>query len=137
MKISSTVSIPDEELSFSFILSSGPGGQNVNKSETAIQLRFDVRNSPSLSAEIKKRLVILAGSHITKDGILFIKAKRYRSQEQNRTEATNRLRVLVERAVQRPKVRRSTKPSLSARIRRVETKKKRGAIKQQRQSIDE
>ena len=137
MKISSTVSIPDEELSFSFILSSGPGGQNVNKSETAIQLRFDVRNSPSLSAEIKKRLVILAGSHVTQDGILFIKAKRYRSQEQNRTDATNRLRVLLERAVQRPKVRRSTKPSLSARIRRVETKKKRGAIKQQRQSIDE
>jgi ribosome-associated protein len=137
MEITPSLSIADDELSFSFIHSSGPGGQKINKSATAVQLRFDILNSPSLPAVVKQRILSLAGSRITKDGTLVIEAKRYRTQEQNRTDAIDRLKYLLETAVKQPRVRRSTKPSLSAKIKRIETKKKRGAIKKQRQPIDE
>jgi ribosome-associated protein len=137
MEIKPGLVIPDGELIFSFVRSSGPGGQNVNKVATAAQLRFDLRNSPSLSAEMKERLVKLAGSRITMDGILVIEAKRYRTQEQNRSDALLRLTVLLEKASHRPIVRHATRPSLTARIKRVETKKKHGITKKQRQSTRE
>jgi ribosome-associated protein len=133
MQITPTLTIPDNEPTFSFIRSSGPGGQNVNKVATAAQLRFDVRNSPSLTAEMKERLVKLAGARMTQDGVLVIEAKRYRTQEQNRADALLHLTVLLERATHRPRVRHATRPSLAARAKRVETKKKRGAVKKLRQ----
>jgi ribosome-associated protein len=137
LEITPTLSIPDNELTFTFIRSSGPGGQNVNKVATAAQLRFDVRNSPSLPAEVKERLVKLAGTRMTQDGVMVIEAKRYRTQEQNRADALLRLTVLLEKAARRPRVRHATQPSLAARVKRVESKKKRGAVKKQRQSLDE
>jgi ribosome-associated protein len=126
------ISLPDSELTFSFVRSSGPGGQNVNKVATAAQMRFDVRNSPSLPVEVKERLVKLAGTRMTQAGVLVIEAKRYRTQEQNRADALLRLEVLLEKAVHLPRVRRATQPSLSARVKRVESKKKRGALKRLR-----
>jgi len=129
--------IPENELSISFVRSSGPGGQNVNKVATAAQLRFDVRNSPSLAEEVKERLASLAGSRMTQDGILVIEAKRFRTQEQNRADALERLVGLLERAVRRPRVRLATRPSLAARVRRVEAKKMRGAVKKQRRTANE
>ena len=130
--------IPENELIFSFVRSSGQGGQNVNKVATAAQLRFDVRNSPSLSVEVKERLARLAGARMTQDGTLVIEARRYRTQEQNRADALLRLAVLLEKATHPPRVRHATRPSLTARVKRVETKKKRGAVKKLRQpSIEE
>jgi len=137
MEITTTLSISDDELIFIFIRASGPGGQNVNKVATAAQLRFDVHNSPSLPAEVKQRLVKLAGTRMTQDGVLVIEAKRYRTQEQNRADALHRLNVLLEKAIRRPKVRLATRPSLSARLKRLESKKKRAAVKKQRQPLDE
>jgi ribosome-associated protein len=137
MEIKPGLSIPENELTFSFFRSSGPGGQNVNKVATAAQLRFDIHNSPSLPAEMKERLAILAGSRMTQDGMLVIEAKRYRTQEQNRADALLRLAVLIEKASHRPRVRHATQPSLTARIKRVETKKKRGAVKKLRQPSSE
>jgi ribosome-associated protein len=133
MEITPGLTISENELTFSFIRSSGPGGQNVNKVATAVQLRFDVRNSPSLTVEMKERLAGLAGTRMTQAGILVIEAKRYRTQEQNRADALMRLAVMVEKATHRPRVRHATRPSLTARIKRVETKKKRGAVKKLRQ----
>ena len=129
--------IPENELSISFVRSSGPGGQNVNKVATAAQLRFDVRNSPYLAEEVKERLARLAGSRMTQEGILVIEAKRFRTQEQNRADALERLAGLLERAAHRPRVRHATRPSLAARVRRVEAKKIRGAVKKQRRTANE
>jgi ribosome-associated protein len=137
MEITPTLSIPDNELSFTFVRSSGPGGQNVNKVATAAQLRFDVRKSSFLSIEVKERLAKLAGIRMTQDGVLIIEARRYRTQEQNRADALLRFSTLLLKAEQRPRIRRATRPGLSARIKRVETKKKRGAVKKLRQSLDE
>jgi ribosome-associated protein len=137
LQVTPSLSIPDNELIFTFIRASGPGGQNVNKVATAVQLRFDVRNSPSLPAEVKKRLMCVTGKRMTSDGILVIEAKRYRTQEQNRTDALLRLTGLLGKAAHRPRVRHATRPSLAARVKRVESKKKRGAVKKQRQSVDD
>ena len=137
LQITSSISIPDNELTFTFVRSSGPGGQNVNKVATAAQLRFDVRNSPSLPVDIKERLIKLAGTRMTQDGMLVIEAKRYRTQEQNRADALLRLTGLLEKAARRPRVRHATRPSLAARVKRIESKKKRGAVKKQRQSVNE
>ena len=137
MQISSAITISDEELSFSYIRASGPGGQNVNKVATAVQLRFNVDASPTLPDEVKQRLIKLAGTRITQDGNLVIEAKRYRTQEQNRVDAEQRLKVLLQKAAIRPRIRHATRPSLAARVKRVESKKKRGFVKKQRQSFDE
>ncbi len=138
MEIIPGLSIQEKELVFSFFRSSGPGGQNMNKVSTAAQLRFDVCNSPSLPSEMKERLVHLAGTRMTLDGILVIEAKRYRTQEQNRADALLRLVVLLEKAAIRPRVRYSTKPSLTARNKRLEAKKQRGNVKRSRRiSIEE
>jgi ribosome-associated protein len=137
MEIKPGLTIPDNELSFSFVRSSGPGGQNVNKVATAAQLRYDVRNSSALSMELKERLLKLAGARMTQDGILIIEAKRFRTQEKNRTDALLRLAALIEKADRRPVVRQATRPSLATRAKRVETKKKRGVVKKLRQFPNE
>ena len=126
------INIPEKEITEDFIRSSGPGGQNVNKVSTAVQLRFDVRNSPSLPEGVRRRLIRLAGSRMTKDGILVIKAERHRTREQNRKDAINRLADLIVAAAKVPKYRVKTKPTPASRKRRLEIKQKRGQLKRQR-----
>lgn len=127
------LSIPDEEILWEFIRAGGPGGQNVNKAATAAQLRFDVRNSPSLAEDVKERLVKLAGTKVTAEGVLIIEAKNHRTQEQNRTEAILRLTALIQQALEKPKARKKTKPGVTASAARIFEKKRRGAIKRIRQ----
>ena len=132
IEVSSNVKIDESEIQLDFVRASGPGGQNVNKVASSVQLRFDIRNSPSLETEVKERLIKLAGSRVTEDGILIIQAKKYRTQEQNRYDATQRLIAWIQKALEKPKVRRATRPSLTARAARVGDKKKRGEIKKTR-----
>ena len=132
LTITSYLPIPEAELDESFVRSSGPGGQNVNKVATAVQLRFDVRNSPSLSGDVKARLVKLAGRRMTDEGVLVIDAHRYRTQEKNREDARERLAILVRRALHKPARRKSTRPSRAARQRRLDAKKKHGQLKNTR-----
>ncbi len=134
LRVTSDISIDERELEEQFVRSSGPGGQNVNKLETAVQLRFDVRHSPSLPDGVRARLEKLAGSRLTKDGVLVIIAQRHRTQERNRQDARDRLIELVQRAAVVPKRRRPTKPTAGSRKRRLESKKRRGTIKGLRQS---
>ena len=126
------IQIDEQELKESFIRSSGPGGQNVNKVATAVQLRFDAGNSPALDEEVKMRLKQLAGRRMTADGVIVIEARRYREQEKNRTDARERLAALIHRAVEKPGARRHTRPTRASVMRRVEGKKKRGNVKQMR-----
>jgi ribosome-associated protein len=132
--INSTHSISEEDLTVAFVRASGPGGQNVNKVATAVQLRFDMRKSSSLSEDVKTRLTKLAGSKMTQEGVLVIEAKRYRTQEQNRADAELRLKALILKALIQPKKRRPTRPTAASRARRVEAKKNRGLTKQHRQT---
>lgn len=126
------LSIDDKELEFSFIRADGPGGQNVNKVATAVQLRFDVLNSESLPEEVKARLVKLTGKRMTQDGVLVIEAKRFRTQEKNREDALERFKRLVHKALEKPKARKRTKPSAASIAKRLEKKKQRGEIKRSR-----
>ncbi len=123
----------ESELQFAFVRASGPGGQNVNKVATAVQLRFDVIHS-SLPEEVKERLKHLAGNKITGEGELLIEAKKFRTQEQNREDALNRLIDLLQRAFEKPKARRKTKPTKAAKEKRLKEKKVRGEIKKIRQT---
>jgi ribosome-associated protein len=122
----------DRELEWDFIRSSGPGGQNVNKVATAVQLRFDAGRSRGLPEDVRERLIRLAGRRMTSDGFLVIHARRFRSQEGNRKDALARLEDLIRRALVRPAVRRPTRPSRSAKQRRLEAKKRRAVLKQER-----
>ena len=132
LQINSAIAIPDWELSETFIRASGPGGQHVNKTETAVQLRFHALNSPSLSAAVKARLKKIAGRRMTADGEIVIEAKRYRERERNREDARARLAALIERAARPPKPRRKTRVPLSQKRKRVENKKRRGELKAKR-----
>ena len=134
--INNRISIDEKEIHEEFIRSSGPGGQNVNKVATAVQLRFDVRNSPSLSDDVRDRLISSAGRKITKDGILVIKAARHRTQEQNRKDAIERLADLIKKAAAPPpKPRKETRPSRASKERRIESKRRKSEVKTMRRSI--
>lgn len=132
LSINPSLQIPDEELHETFVRTSGPGGQNVNKVATAVQLRFDVRGSPSLPEAVRQRLLKLAASRITNEGVLVIEAQRFRSQEQNRADARQRLAALIRQATVAPKTRRATKPSRAAKEKRLESKRRRSETKQLR-----
>ncbi len=132
IKVTNSIYLDEDELQESFIRASGPGGQNVNKVESAVQLRFDVRNSPSLPEDVKERLERIAGKRLTNDGVLIITAQRFRMQERNREDALNRLVELVRQATERPKPRRPTRPTLASKKRRLEAKGRRSEIKKGR-----
>ena len=133
IRVTDTISIDEAELSESFVRSSGPGGQNVNKVSSAVQLRFDARRSPSLPNDVAIRLMALAGSRLTKDGVIVIVAQEHRDQSRNRVEARERLLDLIRQAAVRPTVRRKTKVPKSAKRERLESKKRRSGIKSLRQ----
>jgi ribosome-associated protein len=132
IQITNTISIEDDEIQERFVRASGPGGQHVNKTSTAVELRFDVRNSPSLPDAVKTRLEILAGSRLTLDGILVLFAQGARSQEMNRQDAKARLAELIRRATEVPKARRATKPTYGSKLRRLESKSQRSGVKSAR-----
>ena len=135
LEINSEITIKSSELHFDFVRSSGPGGQNVNKVASAVQLRFDIRNSNSIPEEIKPKLIKLAGKRVTSDGILVLDARTSRSQSQNREEALDRLRSLILRALHIPKPRRKTKPTRASIEKRLRNKKARGSVKRLRGNV--
>jgi ribosome-associated protein len=135
IRITPDISIREAELKLDFIRSSGPGGQNVNKVATAVQLRYDVFKSPSLPADVRRRLVRLAGKRVSKEGILVIDARRFRTQEKNRQDALERLAQWIRRAAEKPKKRVKTKPTLNSREHRLEAKRRRGETKRLRKPV--
>ena len=134
--ITNDIALDENELHLEFVRASGPGGQNVNKVSSAVQLRFNVPQSACLSPEIKERLIKVAGRKISADGTLIIQARRFRSQEQNRVDAIHRLVALIQKAAVVPKIRRKTKPSASSRERRLKNKRQRGQVKQKRKPVN-
>ena len=133
LEVSNEIHIPESELDEQFIRASGPGGQHVNKTASAVQLRFDVKNSPSLPEDVRRRLKALAGSRMTKDGELILEASQHRSRAQNRAEARERLIRLVRRAARPPVRRKKTKPSRASKERRLKDKRARSEKKRRRQ----
>jgi ribosome-associated protein len=132
IRITDHIAIDESELTETFVRASGPGGQNVNKLATAVQLRFDVRHSPSLPADVRARVAVLAGRRLTQDGVLVIIAQRHRTQERNREDARERLIELIRQAAVPPKRRRPTRPTAASRERRIESKKRRSGVKRLR-----
>jgi len=132
IEITPSLSIDEDEVRWRAARASGPGGQHVNKTSTAVELRFDIRGSPSLPEDVKQRLEALAGSRATQDGELVLFAQGYRSQEMNRQEAIERLVELVRRAAERPKHRRPTRPTYASKLKRLETKTRRSGVKSMR-----
>ena len=135
--VTPSISIAEDELLESFVLASGPGGQNVNKVSSAVQLRFDVAGSPSLDGDVRARLSHLSGQRLTKDGVLVITARSHRSQDRNRADARERLFDLIRRAAEPPKPRRPTRPPRAAKRRRLESKKIRAHVKRARGPVRE
>ncbi|NLO79509.1 MAG: aminoacyl-tRNA hydrolase [Xanthomonadaceae bacterium] len=132
LQVTPTIAISEVELEERFVCASGPGGQNVNKVASAVQLRFDVAASPSLPSAVKQRLIRLAGRRISANGVLLIEASRFRSQERNRDDARARLIALIASAATAPKPRRPTKPTRAAKLRRLQAKRRRSALKASR-----
>ena len=135
ISITPTISLDEREIQEEFIRATGPGGQNVNKVATAVQLRFDVRHSPALPDEVRARLIRLSGRRMTDDGVLILVARRFRTQERNRQDAMERLVALIRKAIQKPKPRRRTRPTLASKERRLDSKRRRSETKRGRQSV--
>ena len=137
IEVTPDIRIAEDELSFSFVRASGPGGQNVNKVSTAVQLRFDAANSPNLPEAARARALRLAGRRATTEGVIVLDARRHRTQERNRQDAVERLVALLQRAAELPKPRTSTKPTRASRIKRLDDKRRRAAVKRARIQRDE
>jgi len=135
IQITPSITLAESELEEEFVRSPGPGGQNVNKVATAVQLRFDVQRSPSLPEEVRQRLVALAGRRITAEGVLLLTARRFRTQERNRQDARERLVALIRQAAEPPRVRRPTRVPAGTRAQRREDKRRRGDVKRSRQDL--
>jgi len=135
IRITPSIALSESELKFDFVRASGPGGQNVNKVATAVQLRFNAAGSPSLPDDVRDRLARLAGRRMTEGGVLIIDARRFRTQERNRQDAIERLAALIRKACEKPKPRRPTKPTASSRQRRLETKRIRSEAKRRRGAV--
>jgi ribosome-associated protein len=136
IRINHRITLDESELQEEFMRASGPGGQHVNRTESAVQLRFDARNSPNLPDEVRERLMRLAGSRVTQDGVLVIAADRYRSQRRNRDDALERLIDLIQEAAVPPRPRRPTKPTYGSKQRRLEGKAKRSEVKKMRGKVE-
>lgn len=137
IRINPQIAIDEREIGLQFIRASGPGGQNVNKVSSAVQLRFDAAHSPSLPEDVRARLMRLAGNRLTTEGELVIEAKRYRTQGRNREDAIGRLVELIRRATEKPKPRVATRPTLASKKRRLEAKSRRGETKRGRGAVGE
>ncbi len=135
LQISDTIVVDDNDIQLEFIRASGPGGQNVNKVSSAVQLRFNAAGCAALNEAIRERLKKMAGRRMTAEGILIIKAQRHRSQEQNRQDAIDRLVTMIRKAIAAPRIRRPTKPSKSSKQRRLAIKRRRGELKRQRRAV--
>lgn len=135
IQITRNISIDEREIHEEFIRSSGPGGQNINKVATAVQLRFHVANSPSLPNGVRQRLIRLGGRRVTEDGLLIIDARRFRSQDRNRKDAIERLVKLIRRAAETPKPRLKTRPTATSKRRRLQDKRLRGEVKGKRKPV--
>jgi ribosome-associated protein len=135
IRVTPAISIDESEIREHFIRASGPGGQNVNKVATAVQLRFNLAGSPSLPRDVRERLVRLAGRRMTEEGILVIEARRFRTQERNRQDALDRLIRLIQKAAEKPKTRRKTRPTPASKKRRLDTKHKRSETKRMRKPV--
>ena len=134
IRINAAIAIDEREIEESFLRSPGPGGQNVNKLETAVQLRFDVRHSPSLPEPVRRRLELLAGQRLTKEGVLILTARSHRTRERNRADALGKLVELILKATMVPRPRRPTRPTKASKERRLQTKERRSRNKQLRQT---
>ena len=135
LKVTARIHIPDRELKETFTLAPGPGGQNVNKVATAVQLRFDVAGSPSLPEPVRARLLRLAGKRVNRTGEIVIEARRHRTRERNRRDARERLAALIRQAADQPRVRIPTRPGAAARRRRVQEKRRRAHLKRLRRPV--